>query len=115
MIARNNFTLPFLRAILLITKPEMLCATDSKGKTTGHASQANSQLENEHEGLVRDLKAVEASFGSDMLSLAVSLKYVERIMKNAKVKKYLERTCPEISSVLLGLLRETQVVESGAA
>jgi hypothetical protein len=56
--------------------------------------------------LVRDLKTVEASFGSDMLTLAVSLKYLERLMKNVKVKQYLERTCPETLVVARELLQD---------
>ena len=93
----------------------MLNISDPKVTPPAHVVVPNSQLEREHEGLVRDLKAVQTSFGSDMLTLAVSLKYLERIMKNAKANKYLERTCPEISSVLLGLLQETLSDESSAA
>jgi hypothetical protein len=115
MVASNNFTLPFLRAILLVTKPEMLNSSDPKGAPCAHFGAPNVLLEREHEGLLRDLKAVEASFGSDMLTLAVSLKYLERIMKNAKVKKYLERSCPEVFSVLMELLQEIRADETTAA
>jgi hypothetical protein len=52
-------------------------------------------LVREHQGLVRDLKTVEASFGSDMLMLAVSLKYLEKVMTNDRIKRYLERALPE--------------------
>jgi hypothetical protein len=113
MIASNNFTLPFLKAILLITKPEMLNCMDPK--RASNRAVENSALEREHEGLVRDLKAVEVSFGVDMLTLAVSLKYLERIMRSARVKKYIERTCPETLVVLLGLLQEVRTGETDAA
>jgi hypothetical protein len=111
MIASNNFTLPFLRAILLVTKPEMLNKRDSKGRLVS----ANAPLEREHEGLVRSLKAVESSFGSDMLCLAVSLKYLERIAKNPRIKKYLEATCPETAVVIWGLLKDSHATESRIA
>ena len=75
-------------------------------------SGGQSLLEREHEGLVRDLKGVEKSLGVEMLTLAVSLKYLERIMKNVKIKRYLERTCPETFVVLVGLLQETQARET---
>jgi len=113
MIASNNFTLPFLKAILLITKPEMLNCMDPK--RASNRAVENSALEREHEGLVRDLKAVEVSFGVDMLTLAVSLKYLERIMRSARVKKYIERTCPETLVVLMGLLQEVRTGETDAA
>src|SRR5271168_5105846 len=89
MIASNKFTMPFIRAILSITKPEMLSGTDLKATPRAHDLATHSLLEREHEGLVRDLKAVEKSFGVDMLTLAVTFKYLERIMGNLKVKKYL--------------------------
>jgi RepB plasmid partitioning protein/ParB-like nuclease domain len=108
MIASNKFTMPFISAILQITKPEMLNISGPKGTTRTQNGTVQSLLEREHEGLVRDLKGVENSFGVDMLTLAVALRYLERIMRNTKIKKYLERTCPETSVVLLGLLQETR-------
>jgi hypothetical protein len=105
MIASNNFTLPLLKAILLITKTEMLSDSQPKKANTRPDGEAYS-LVREHQGLVRDLKTVEASFGSDMLTLAVSLKYLERLMKNVKVKQYLERTCPETLVVARELLQD---------
>jgi ParB-like chromosome segregation protein Spo0J len=113
MIASNNFTVPFVRAILSITKPEMLRDGDSNG--AGREGVSHTVLQREHEGLIRDLKAVENSFGVDMLTLAVSFKYLERIMRSAKVKKYLERTCPEIFALLVGLLKEERAGEPNAA
>jgi hypothetical protein len=115
MIASNKFTMPFIHAILQITKPEMLVGSDPKGKTRTKDGTAQSLLEREHEGLVRDLRGVENSFGIDMLTLAVSLKYLERIMKNTKIKKYLERTCPETFVVLVELLQETRTAEANVS
>jgi hypothetical protein len=111
MIASNNFTLPFQRAILLVTKPEMLNKRDLKGRLLSVHGPANALLAREHEGLVRGLNAVECSFGSDMLCLAVSLKYLERIAKNPKIKRYLEATCPETAVVIWGLLKDSHAAE----
>jgi RepB plasmid partitioning protein len=111
MIASNKFTMPFIKAILSITKPEMLSG-DPKATPRAHDVATHSLLESEHEGLVRDLKAVEKSFGVDMLTLAVTFKYLERIMGNLKVKRYLEQSFPETFVVLIGLLQETR---AGAA
>jgi RepB plasmid partitioning protein len=99
MISNNNFTLPFIMAILSTTRPEMLAPAHS---IDGNQAISNSGLEKEHEGLVRDLKAVEKSFGIDMLTLAVSLKYL-RLLTNGKVRRYLEVTYPELLAVLSGL------------
>jgi hypothetical protein len=113
MIASNKFSMAFIRAILQITKPEMLIGSPTKAAMRPQDSADQSLLEREHEGLVRDLKGVERSLGVEMLTLAVSLKYLERIMNNMKVKRYLERTCHETFVILVGLLQETQAAEVG--
>jgi RepB plasmid partitioning protein len=114
MIASNNFGLIFLRAILSITKPEMLSQPDPKGSQMP-CRERNLLLEREHEGLVKDLKAIQKSYGLDMLTLAVSLKYLERILKCAKVKNYLKKTCPETLALLLGIIQEPSAGEPSAA
>ena len=73
MIASNIFTASFLKAILAVTKSEML--VEAPRGTLASCAKANS-LEREHEGLVRNLKSIENSYGVDMLTLAVSLKYL---------------------------------------
>jgi RepB plasmid partitioning protein/ParB-like nuclease domain len=113
MIASNRFSIAFIKAILQITRPEMLVSPPGKAAMNPQDSGDRSLLEREHEGLVRDLKGVEKSLGVEMLTLAVSLKYLERIMKNVKVKRYLERAFPETFVVLVGLLQETQAGEMG--
>jgi len=70
LIASNNFTLPLLRAILLITKPDML--NNPVVRAQHRQDETAPSLAREHQGLVRDLKSVEESFGADMLMLAVS-------------------------------------------
>lgn len=115
MIASNNFSLRFMNAILSITKSELLISPEPKGNVRTNDGAMTSALEAEHTGLVRGLKAIENSYGVDMLTLAVSIKYAERITANANVKKYLEQTCPETLTLLLGLLQESRQVDHDAA
>jgi len=86
-----------------------------EGRLVSARGTANALLEREHEGLVRGLKAVESSFGSDMLCLAVSLKYLERIAKNPKIKKYMEVTHPETAVVIWELLKDSHAAKSRLA
>ena len=115
MIASNDFSLRFINAILSMTKSELLVSREPKGKVRMHDGVMTSALEKEHTGLVRDLKAIENSYGIDMLTLAVSIKYVERIMANANVRSHLEQSCPETLTLLLGLLQESRKGEHDAA
>jgi hypothetical protein len=95
MIVCNNFTLPFLRAILLVTKPEMLTKRNLKGRIIYARGSANAPLEREHEGLVRGLKAVESSFGSDILCLAYPLSILSASPQVLRLKKFWRPLAPK--------------------
>jgi hypothetical protein len=95
MIASNNFTLPFQRAIPLVTKPEMLNKRDLKGRLLSVHGPANALLAREHEGLVLGLKAVECSFGSDMLCLAVSLNILSALRRILRSRDIWRRLAPK--------------------
>jgi RepB plasmid partitioning protein/ParB-like nuclease domain len=105
MIASNIFTKGFLSAILAVTKPQMLVA--SQGGPTSRSQEATT-LQREHEGLVRNLKSIENSYGLDMLTLAVSLKYVERVVINTEIKSYLHQKHPETLVLLSKIIQESE-------
>ena len=54
------------------------------------------KLESEMESLEHDLKAVEVSYGENMLSLTVARGYIKRLLENAKVVKFLNTHYREI-------------------
>lgn len=108
MVARGTFTVPFAKALLAVTKPEMLeehAAVDKKLQATSIA--ARSMLEEENEFLLRDLKTVEESYGTDVLTLTVACGYLDRLLKNAKIEHYLERNHTDILQTLKKMLADT--------
>ena len=48
-------------------------------------------LEQETDFLVRDLKAVEDSYGTDILPLTVSCRYVQRLLENDRLERHLTK------------------------
>lgn len=76
------------------------------------ASQA--LLEKESVGLLRDLKAVEDSYGTDMLTLTVSYGYLERLLENAKVAKYLERNHVDTLQALRTLVADVRRADTSS-
>jgi hypothetical protein len=56
------------------------------------------KMELEMETVQRDLKAVEKSYGENMLSLTVVRGYIKRLIENAKVVKFLAGNYREILS-----------------
>jgi hypothetical protein len=55
-------------------------------------------MELEMDALEHDLKAVEASYGENMLNLTLARGYIKRLMENAKVVKFLAANYREILS-----------------
>ena len=107
MVAGATYTIPFAKALLAVTKPEMLeghAASSKKLQATSMA--ARSMLEEENDFLLRDLKSVEESYGTDVLTLTVTCGYLDRLLKNPRVERYLARHHLDILHALQKLLSE---------
>ena len=89
MIANTAFSYTFVTALLYGTKADALVDT-TKHREPKIAIEAN-RLAQESDNLLLNLKSLEDSFGKDALTLTVCQGYVERLLKNAKVRRYLER------------------------
>jgi ParB-like chromosome segregation protein Spo0J len=100
MVASATYTLPFAQALLSVTKPEMLSAPASSRKLQATSTAAQSMLEEENETLLKNLKSIEESYGADILTLTVSCGYVNRLLKNQSVVRYLEKHHPGILEAL---------------
>lgn len=107
MVAGGTYTIPFAKALLAVTKPEMLESPASSLKRLQATSiAARSMLEEENEFLLRDLKSVEESYGTDVLTFTVACGYIDRLLKNPRIERYLERHHLDILQTLQKLLSD---------
>ncbi len=107
MIASNTFSVRFAKALLAVTRPEMLLDPNSTTrKVDVYAEGAIHALEQETESLLKDLKAVEESYGTDVLTLTVACGYIERLLANARIEAHLSKHHAEILGTLKALLNE---------
>jgi hypothetical protein len=110
MVAGGTYTLPFAKALLAVTKPEMLeCNGASSKKLLATSTAARSMLEDENEFLLRDLKSVEESYGTDVLTLTVVCGYLDRLLKNPKIERYMARNHADILQTIQTLLVDSSV------
>jgi len=110
MIANSAFSFTFVKALLYGTKPEMLLDRPSKPRDmAGSNGSGMNRFAAESDSLLRDLKSLEDSFGRDALTLTVSQRYVERLTKNPKILRYLERKHIESLSALQLWLEKRQL------
>jgi hypothetical protein len=107
MVAGGTYTVPFAKALLAVTKPELLeSAAASSKRLQATSIAARSMLEEENEFLLRDLKSVEESYGTDVLTFTVTCGYIDRLLKNPKIERYLERHHLDILQTLQKLLSD---------
>ena len=76
------------------------------------SKSANFMLQQEMESLLRDFKAVEQSYGTDVLSLTVVCAYVDRLLGNAKVERHLSRHHVDILETLRSTVAEARTTKA---
>jgi ParB-like chromosome segregation protein Spo0J len=114
MIAANNYTLHYAKALLMATKPDLWAsAPELEEPSTTPGSQKTAPaispmqraiIDEETEVLLQDIKAARDSYGSEILNLTVSCRYVETLLANGQIKKFLTKRHPEMLEELRQLL-----------
>lgn len=103
MLASSTYTVLFARALLEVTRPELLVEMWASRKLDPKSGGTRVMLEQETDFLLRDLKAVEDSYGTDILVLTVSRRYIERLLGNNRVERHLSKHHPDILNTLRSL------------
>jgi hypothetical protein len=96
MVSVNNFTGSYAKAILAATKPSDLVKPGTPKQANGMTPEQMARMERELESLNRDYKAVEATFGDDVLNLVLASRYLGRLIANESVASYIDKRHPEI-------------------
>lgn len=96
MISVNNFTLSYAKAILAATKQSDLAKPDQPKKIGGMTPEQMAKMERELDKLNRDFKAVEDTYGDDVLHLVLASRYLGRLVDNGNIHDYLVKRHPEM-------------------
>lgn len=96
MASMSNFTASYAKAILAATRQADLARPDKPKAIAGMTPEQMSRMERELEKLAHDYRAIEATFGDDVLQLVLASRYLGRLIDNASVAGYLQSRHPEI-------------------
>lgn len=107
MIAANNFTAAYAKALLVTTKADDLHKPDRHGKATGLSSEQMERLEREMAELCTDYKELEMSYGDDMLVLVVASGFLERMLSRPEIEHFLESRHPEFLENFRSIVQAT--------
>src|SRR3984957_1612057 len=98
MVSANNFTAGYAEALVLGTPKDQLSQPDKPKTKQGLSAEEIGKMEQEMESLEHDLKAVEESYGENMLNLTLARGYVKKLIDNAKVVRFLNGNYRDILS-----------------
>ena len=90
MVASNRYSQNFALALLAGTSDEMLVDPKQSTKSKGLSTEQRTRLVAETDSLLNNIKVVEASYGEEALTLSVCCRYLDRLLTNKTVLKYLE-------------------------
>jgi hypothetical protein len=103
LVATSNFSVPYAKALLVATHPDMLVDPDKRKEAEGLTPEQIAKMEKEMETLQRDLKLVEDLHGTQVLNLVLACGYLTKLFGNARVKRYLDQhhadICGELKSI----------------
>jgi hypothetical protein len=107
MIAGASYSTIFAKSLLAVTKPEFLVQPVRRPKIAANSAAAQEMLGRETEQLIREPKAIEDSYGTNILTLTVCSGYLKRMLANTRVERRLAKTHPELLGALKEALSET--------
>ena len=113
MVAMNNFTSRYAQALLAATRQKDLARPEQPKTVRGLTPEQMARMEREMEGLQREFKAVEASYGDSVLNLVVASGYLTKMIGNKQLSGYLERHYPEILMEFQAIVAASSLDDAG--
>jgi ParB/RepB/Spo0J family partition protein len=98
MVSVNNYTAGYAEALVFGTPKDQLADPAEPKKKDGLSPEEIGRMEQEMETLEHDLKAVEESYGENVLNLTCARGYIKRLLDNAKVVRFLNANYSDVCS-----------------
>jgi ParB-like chromosome segregation protein Spo0J len=109
LVATNNFSVPYTKALLAATPAEMLVDPEKRKVIEGLTPEQIVRMEKEMDSLHRDLKLIEASHGNEVLNLVLARGYLAKLFGNPKVVRYLGQNYADILRELQAIVEATSL------
>ena len=95
MASVNNYSVNYAAALLAATPPEQLCDPERPKKFRGVSAEQMARMEQEMSLVQSRFKAIEQSYGSDVLNMVLARGYIAKLLGNKAVVSYLRRNQPD--------------------
>jgi hypothetical protein len=89
MVAMNKYTCSYARSLLAATPKDQLVEPEKPKSIKGLSTEQMALMERESANLEREFKIVEQSYGTDHLDLVLAKGFLAKLLRNARVVRYL--------------------------
>lgn len=108
MIASNRYSQKFSLALLAGTSDEMLINPHAHSNHKSLSAEQRARLVVETDNLLENVKAVELSYGEEALTLSVCCRYINRLVSNTNILKFLSTRHADVLGELQSLVSSFQ-------
>ncbi len=115
MAAAGNYTSAYAKALLAATRQHDLVHAERPKNVGGLTAEQMDRMEREMETLQRDFKAVEASYGDDVLNLVIATGYLSKLVSNPEITRYLSAHHPEYLEGFKTIIAAASLDQAGPA
>jgi hypothetical protein len=112
MCSLANFSVHYAAALLAATPPDQLVNPQRPKHFKGLNSSDMARMEQEMSMVQSRFKAIELSYGNDVLNLVLARGYVSKILNNTAVTAYLQRNQPEFLDEFRAIVAATALDDS---
>lgn len=107
MTTLNNLTVPYAKALLMTTPPNMLVDSKKISKKTSNSFEAIRKIEIDSANLHLHIKLLEQNYAQDTLNSVLATGYLRKLLGNNNIKNYLEKNHTEIFSEFESILKSS--------
>jgi hypothetical protein len=109
MIAANNYTIPYAKALLAATPQFQLVENQKPKKVKNLSPEEMARMEKETEILAKDFKVIKDSYGKDTLNLVLACGYLSKLLDNSQIVQYLSKHYLDILSEFQQIIEATSL------
>ncbi len=114
MVSAGNYTLSYAKALLAGTRQTDLTRPDEPKKVGGMTPEQMERMEREMASLTQDFKALETSYGDDVLHLVIASGYLNRLVANSAIERYLQQRHPELLGEFKAIISASSLDQAGS-
>jgi len=105
MLSAGTVTVPYAKALLAATASDMLVSGAKSKKMAGVTPEQMAKMEREMGNLQGQFKAIENTYGRDILDLVLARGYLTKLLSNRAVTRYLTQNQPEVLAEFSSLVQ----------